>query len=315
MAHPNSRQTLIDYALRALGDDVIEINVSEDQLEDRLDDALEFFQEFHFDGTEKVYLKHQVTGTQITVGDTTSFVVGETVTGQTSGATFAIKSIGSGTLFVTRRVTGTLQVGETLIGSESAASTTVVTVTLGDIENGYLPINDLIIGVANVLPLQQESNSGFNMFDVRYQMMLNDMYALTNTSMIYYVQVQTHLEMINHFLMPKISFQYNRNQDKLFLNVDWEKINIGDYLIVECFRILDPEDYVKVYNDKELKRYFTALVKLQWGNNLKKFEGMQLPGGVTMNGQQIYNEARVEVKEIEQDIIDSHQLPVQFLVG
>ncbi len=314
-----SRQALIDYCLRQLGQDVIEINISEDQIEDRVDDALQFFQQYHFDGTEKVYLKHQVTGSQVVLsaGDASLFQVGETVTGNTSLCSFKVELIGGTNILYTKSFHGNSPtLGETLTGSNSLATATAGAVTLGDTENRWIPLTDSIIAVVNILPFTSGGSTNINMFDIRYQMMLNDMFALTNIQMTYYTQVQTHLSMINHFLNPQTSFQFNRHQNRLVLNVDWdEKVLIGDYLIVECFVILDPDTYTDVYNDRMLKKYLTALLKIQWGNNLKKFEGMQLPGGVTMNGQKIYEEGMMERDKIEQEIEDGHQLPTDFLVG
>jgi hypothetical protein len=322
-----SRAALIDYALRALGEDVVEINVSEDQCSDRLDEALEWFRDYHSDGVEKVYLKHQITGTKINLGtgDATLFGVGETITAGTSGVTFVLHSATDSTQLVTKRLDGTLTPGEALVGATTGAiasvgsigSPAVADVVLGDFDQKSIPVTDAIIGVNRILAFTGNNSSGdWGMFDVRYQIMLNDMFSLTNVNMLYYTQVQSHLSMINFLLTPDTSIQFNRHQDRLFLNFDWNtKVSIGQYVIVEAWAILDPEQWVEVYNDRILKEYYIALLKRQWGNNLKKFEGMQLPGGVTLNGQKIYDEAMVEIEEIRNRIVNSHQLPVDFMVG
>jgi len=321
-----SRAALIDYALRALGEDVVEINVSEDQCNDRLDEALEWFRDYHSDGVEKVYLKHQVTGSEVTLGsgDASLFVVGETVTAGTSGTAFILAAVGGTTKLITRTLGGTLLPNEVLTGSQSAQTATVAAtgspatavVTVGDVEQRSIPVTDAIIGVNRILPISFENTGDWNMFDVRYQIMLNDMFSLTNVNMLYYTQVQSHLAMINHFLKPDTTFQFNRHQNRLYLNADWTgKMNIGTWLVVEAWAILDPETWVEVYNDRILKEFYIALVKRQWGNNLKKFEGMQLPGGVTLNGQKIYDEAMSELEEIKARMVNSHQLPVDFMVG
>lgn len=314
-----TRQQLIDYCLRNLGQDVIEINVSEDQLEDRCDEALEYFQEYHFDGTEKLYFKHLITGSSVDVSSPSGdFIAGETVTGNTSGASCVVYSFANNTL-VTRAFSGVLVNGETLVGSQSGVTATVAgTPVIGDTQNRYIDLPDSILTVNNVLPFSSThgSGTGFDMFDVRYQMMLNDMYALTNVSMHYYVQTMTHLAQINHFISPNTSFEFTRSQGRLFIRADWDsKIDIGSYIVIEAYAILDPEDWPKIYDNRMLKRYLTALIKLQWGNNLKKFEGMQLPGGVTMNGQKIFDEASEEKKAIEAEIQEGFQLPVDFYVG
>lgn len=321
-----SRAALIDYALRALGEDVVEINVSEDQCSDRLDEALEWFRDYHSDGVEKVYLKHQVTGTKITItsGNAASFTIGETVTGVGSGVSFILAGVEDTNVLVTKVLGGTLTPGETLTGVQSGASATVAStgspavanVVLGDIEQKSIPMTDSIIGVNRVLPIVYENSGDWKMFDVRYQIMLNDMFSLTNVNMLYYTQVQSHLAMINHFLSPETSIQFNRHQNRLFLNADWgHKLGMNTWLVVEAWAILDPEEWTAVYNDRILKEFYIALLKRQWGNNLKKFEGMQLPGGVTLNGQTIYNEAMAEIEEIKQRMVNSHQLPVDFMVG
>jgi len=322
-----SREALTEYALRALGEDVVEVNVSEDQASDRLDEALEWFRDYHSEGVERMFLKHQVVGTQITVssGNADLFTPGETVITSPSGVSFSFMAAIGTNVMHTKLLGGTLAVGETLTGQTSGTVATVAStgspavaaVTVGDFENRWIPLTDAIIGVNNVLPLNQNySGADFNMFDVRYQIMLNDMFSLTNINMLYYTQVQSHLSMINHFIRPETTFQFNRHQNRLFLNYDWDKkVGIGDWIIVDCYAMLDPTTWTDVYNDRILKEYYIALLKRQWGNNLKKFEGMQLPGGVTLNGQQIYTEAVAEIEEIRQRFVNSHQLPVDFLVG
>lgn len=323
MAHPATRQQLIDWALRNLGDDVIEINVSDEQLEDRLDEALEYFWQFHYDGQEKIYLKHQVVASSVNLttasGDT--FTLGETIE-SSSGGIFKLVSVSDDkfTLYFTRW-SGTLAPDDTITGLTSAAIATLTSnaedIVSGDIQNGWIPVDDNIHGINRVIPFNQSwSGSQFNMFDVRYQLMLNDMYSLTNVSMLYYTQVQSHLTMINFFLNPETTFQFSRYQGRLHLNIDWvERVRIGDWLIIEAQGVLDPDTWTKVYNDRMLKEYYTALVKKQWGNNLKKFEGMQMPGGVTFNGQKIFDEAVEEIKELKAEFQSTYQLPVDFLIG
>jgi len=320
---PNSRASITAYALRALGDDVVEVNVSEDQLDDRLDEALSWFRDYHSDGVEKVYFKHQVTcsSVKITTANAESFSGQEIITGGTSGVQFVFESAPDANTIWTRKIGGTLVPGETLTGGTSGTVATLTSlpaeIVIGDIEKGYLPLNDAIISVVRVLPLNQNySGANFNMFDVRYQIMLNDMFSLTNINMLYYTQVQSHLSMINFLLTPEITYQFNRHKNQLQLNVDWQyKVNAGDWMIVETWSILDPENWTKVYNDRWLKEMFIALIKRQWGNNLKKFEGMQLPGGVMLNGQKIFDEATAEIENLKQRVIYDYQEPVDFLIG
>jgi hypothetical protein len=319
----SSRQGLIDYCLRRLGFPVIEINVDDDQVEDRIDDALQYFQEFHFDGVERVYLQHQVTGATLkfTGLSAPSFTVGELLVGATSGASCNVVSI-NGTTLTVSDVSGTFTASETVTGETSGFSRTLASTTFytpGDIENGYVSIPDTVIGVIRVLPVNGPSsgmNNANNMFDVVYQFRMNDMYNLLSADMIYYTQMKQYLSMLDMLLVGDRSFAYNRKTDKLEIHCNWRDVfQPGDFIIVECYRIVDPNTYTQVYDDRFLKEYATALIKKQWGINMKKFGGMQLPGGIVMNGQQVYDEAVEEIRLIQQDMQLSSELPVDFMVG
>lgn len=247
MANPSTRQQLIDYCLRQLGHPVLEINVDDDQLEDRVDEAIQFYREYHFDAVEKVYLSHRITA--------------------------------------------------------------------DDITNKYIQLNDLITGVERVLPFSSTTR-GIDLFDVRYQILLNDLYSIQSSDLIYYTQVKTQLNLINDLLVGQKPVRFNRHQNRLFIDMSWgTDVQVDDYIVVECYRVLDPNTFTDVYNDMYLKMYTTALFKKQWGTNLKKFEGVQLPGGVTLNGQKIYDEAVQELEDIRKSVQTDFQLPVDFFVG
>ena len=319
----SSRQGLIDYCLRRLGFPVIEINVDEDQVSDRIDDALQYFQEYHFDGVERVYLTHQVGTADLKFSglSSPSFELEETLTGATSGATCKLFSL-NGTNAKISNVKGTFVAGETVTGSVSGFSRALANTnfyTAGDIQNGYIPIPDSVIGVIRVLPVNGPSsgmNNRNNMFDIIYQFRLNDMYNLLSADMIYYTQVQQHLSMLDMLLVGDRSIRYNRKMDKMYIDINWEEVfDPGDYVIIECYRILDPTTYTQVYDDMFLKRYATALIKRQWGENMKKFGGIQLPGGVILNGKEIYDEAVEEIATIENEMQLKSELPVDFMVG
>jgi hypothetical protein len=247
MAKVTSREGLRDYCLRRLGSPVLEINVDDDQVEDRIDDAFQFYREYHYDAIERVYLKHQITQT--------------------------------------------------------------------DKDNQYISVPDTVVGVQEIFPFTNKSD-GLNLFSLKYQIMINDLYSLMSTDLIYYYTVKREIELINQLLVGQKPIRFNRHMNRLFIDMDWgADVAVGEYLLVDCYRILDPETYRDVYDDRFLKMYTTALIKRQWGDNLKKFSGMQLPGGVTLNGETIYNEAMVEIKQIEDDIQSSFQLPVDFFTG
>ena len=326
MSAPSTRQQLIDYCLRKLGHPVIEINIDDDQLSDRLDDALQYYQDYHYDGVERIYLKHKVTGSEVIINDTTAaqFEQGDIITGQTSGAKATVTQYSSvtgatssyGSSVVIQGVLGTFTTGETIIGSKSNHSSTVASFTLGDIDKGYIDLDDSIIGVVRICPFSA-TNTGLDyMFDLRYQLRLNDLFDLLSTSIIYYQQVKAHLDMIDMLLVGEKSFRFARHQNRLHIDMRWgSDVRLGEHIMVECWKILDPNAWTDVYNDRFLKRYATALIKQQWGNNLKKFEGIQMPGGVTLNGQKIFDEAVTEIEELEVEMRDSYIEPPRFMLG
>ena len=246
MANPASRQDLIDYALRKLGAPVLEINIDDDQIEDRVDEALQKYRDFHMEGQQRAYIPVQITQTDIT--------------------------------------------------------------------NGYVTLTDNIIYVTRVLPITNAWSS-INMFSMKYQMYLNDFYALYRSqSLDYYVQMQQYLSNIDSLLNGVQTIQYQRHGNKLRVEMDWaDKLQAGQYMIIECYVSL--EDTPEMWNDSWLKRYTTALIKQQWGQNLSKFDGVQLPGGVTINSTQILEQANQEIEALEQSLRDSYELPADFLVG
>lgn len=317
MANPSTRQELIDYCLRKLGHPVLEINIDDDQIEDRIDEAFQFYREFHYDSIELVYLSEKITAStlQITGVNAASFINGEKITGVTSGATATIVSNISANRMSVKNVTGTFSTGETFSGGTSSVSAVLSSLTLGNFDNKYLSLNDNITGVVKIMPFSSKTR-GIDMFDVRYQILLNDLYSLQSTDIIYYSQVKTQLNLINDILVGQKPTRFNRHQNRLYIDMDWNTdVEIGDYLVVEAYRILDPSTFTDVYNDYFLKRYATALLKQQWGVNLKKFEGVQLPGGVTLNGQKIFDEATEELKDLKDEAEKTYQLPIDMFVG
>lgn len=322
MATVSSRETLKDYCLRRLGHPVIEINIDDDQVEDRIDDALQFYREYHFDGTEEIYLKTQVTPSNLVIsgnvvtGNANAFVAGDIIVGATSGATTKFHRVSTANTILVYSTSETdFQVGETITGSLSGATDTVTSLTKGSYDNKYFEISDAVIGIKRVLPFYNKA-SGISIFDIRYQMIVQDLYNLMSVDMIHYSMVKTHLEMINMLLVGQKPIRYNRHMNRLYVDMNWDDNSIlGDYLIAECYRILDPDTFTDVYDDMFLKRYATALIKRQWGENLKKFQGVTLPGGVILNGQQIYDEAVAEITKIEEEIQIRFELPVDFFTG
>ena len=280
MAQPSSREGLIDYAKRQLGYPVLEINVADEQFSDLLDDAIQVYQERHYDGIARMYLKYKITQDDIDRG-------------QARG--------GNSTLGITTTTT----------------TSTVGLSTTFDLEenNNYIQMPPSVIGVNNIIKVRSDTVYD-GLFNIRYQLFLNDLYAFGSIDLLQYAMVQTKLEDITFLLNPDVRYRFNIRQDRLYIDVDWAAaVKLGDYFVIDCFRILDPEDFTKVYNDQFLKRYFTALCKRQWGQNLIKFQGVQLPGGVQLNGRQIYDDGVKEIDELRAKMSSDYEMPPLDMIG
>jgi hypothetical protein len=322
MARPSTRQELIDYCLRQLGHPVVEVNVDDDQVQDRIDEALQYYQDYHYDGVERIYLNQQVTASRVTLTSSVAgtFSLGEEVVGQTSGlratVTNELRTTSTGTTLLVKGMEVGFTTGETIVGQNSQATAVVASTNQGIVDKKYLEVSDAVIGVVRILPFSAVSTGEGYMWDVRYQLRLNDMFDLLSTSLIYYQQVKQHLSMIDDLLVGSKSFRYQRHQNRIFVDMNWStEVTVGEFMIVEAYRILDPGTWTDVYNDRFLKRYATALIKRQWGVNLKKFEGIQMPGGVTLNGQKIYDEAVSEIDQLENEAQSTYVEPPNFMVG
>ena len=279
MAQPTSREGLIDYAKRQLGFPVLEINVADEQFQDLLDDAIQIYQERHYDGIARMYLKYKITQDDIDRGQARG---GNTTLGITT--TTATSTVGLSTTF--------------------------------DLEenNNYIQMPPSVIGVNQIFKVRSDTVYD-GLFNIRYQLFLNDLYAFGSIDLLQYAMVQTKLEDITFLLNPDVRYRFNIRQDRLYIDVDWAQINKDDYFVIDCFRILDPDDFTKVYNDQFLKRYFTALCKRQWGQNLIKFQGVQLPGGIQLNGRQIYDDGVAELAEIRAKMASDYEMPPLDMIG
>jgi hypothetical protein len=316
----SSREGLKQYALRDLGAPVLEINVDDDQLEDRLDEALDYWRLYHYEGIEQIYLKQQIRASEIVLTTSTAanFNLTERITGATSGATAEVcresSRVSTGTLLLVRNITGTFTAGESIQGASSGTSATTVSITLREYDNRYVEIPDYVWGVTKILSAGQASSSK-NIFDLQYQLRLNDLYDLTSTSLIYYKTVMSHLALLDLELNGHQGFRFNRLNNRLYLDANWATdFILGDYIIVQSYRAMDPTTWSKVYNEPWLKHYVSALFKKQWATNLKKFSGIQLPGGVTLDGDKLYAEATTEIKELEDDL-QNKSAPLDFFLG
>lgn len=247
MAVPSSRAEFKEYCLRKLGKPVIEINVDDDQVEDRIDEALKYYWDFHFDGSDKVYYKHQI--------------------------------------------------------------------TQEDIDNKYITLPENILGAVSVFSIGDPAVSSNDLFSIRYQIALNDLYTLTSVSMVPYYMTMEHLALVQEMIVGRQAIRYARHKDRLYIDTDWTTYKIGSFLLVEAYEVVDPDTWTDAWGDRFLAKYATALIKRQWGSNLTKFTGMQLPGGIQFNGEKIYDDAVAEIEKIEEDMILNNSLPVMDMIG
>jgi hypothetical protein len=246
MAQPTTRDTFKEWCLRKLGKPVIEINVDPDQIDDRVDEALSYYWDYHFDGAERTFLKHQITA--------------------------------------------------------------------NNVSDGYVTVPENIIGVINLFDIG-DSLSTNNLFNIRYQFALNEVYDLSNYSLSNYYIAMQHIQFLEEMLVGKQPIRYNRHINKLYIDFDWEKVSVGQYIVADAYNIVDPNTYTDVWKDRWLQNYATTLIKEQWGGNLTKFSNMQLPGGVAFNGEQILSDAREERRKLEEEMIVSFSLPVHDIMG
>ena len=268
MASPNTRTTFKEYCLRSLGKPVIDINVDDEQVDDRIDEAVQYFCQYHSDGVERMYLKYEVTAADITrmTADTAESVTENSVT------------------------------------------------TTWKQGNNFLIVPETVISVVNVFPLSDRAN--LNMFDVRYQLRLNDLYDFSSTSIVHYEMTMRHLDFLDHILIGEKPVAFNMHNNRLYIGMDWANdVQPGEFIIVECYRKLDPTTYTDIYDDMFLKRYTTALIKQQWGANLSKFQGVTMLGGVSMNGAEIYSQALSEKNKLEEEIRSTFEAPISYMIG
>ena len=279
-----------------------------------------------------MYNIHQITGSTVKIISGTGFTDGETITGGTSNATATVVSANSTIItfkshndtngISNNDVTSSFSNAETITGSSSGtaavADTDASLVTFGDMDNHYITLNDSIIGVTGIFDIQDTGGGQLSssMFSFRYQFHLNEMPYLTATSIINYKMSMQHLQLLNDMFVGKKPLRFNRHQNRLYIDLDWENdLEVDEYLVVEAYRIIDPTAFADVYNDMFLKRYITALFKRQWGANLIKYEGVQLPGGTTLNGRTLFEEANQELRDTEEQASLKYELPVDFMVG
>ena len=283
MASPSNRTEFVNYCKRQLGAPVLEINIADEQVEDVIDDAVQYFQERHFDGVAQAYLKYKITQDDIDRGRASM----ETNKKQT----------GITTTTATADIAGT-------------------DTTFSYYENSnFLQIPPAVIGVTKIYHFDGTNTMTNNMFSVKYQMFLNDIYYWGSTELLTYAMTKTYLEDINFLLTTEKQIRFNKRMDRLYLDIDWGSVSKDDWLVIDCFSQLNPDDYGRVWNDSFLKKYTTALLKRQWGQNLLKFQGVKLPGGVELNGRQIYDDAEKDLEIIREQMSNTYELPPLDMIG
>tara|TARA_R110002020_G_scaffold69974_4_gene181804 strand:+ start:523 stop:1368 length:846 start_codon:yes stop_codon:yes gene_type:complete len=281
MAKPSTRQGLIDYCLRQLGAPVLEINVADEQIDDLVDDTIQYFNERHYDGVEKMYLKYKITQDDIDRG----------------------------------RATGTTGVGIVTTTGTSTNISGVGTITSNFYENSnFIQVPDSVIGIEKVFKFDTSSISS-GMFSIKYQLFLNDLYYFSSIDLLSYSMTKSYLEDIDFLLTTDKQVRFNKRQDRLYLDIDWGEKTKDTFLVLECYRALDPESFSQVYNDTFVKKYLTALLKKQWGQNLIKFQGVKLPGGIELNGRAIFEDGQRELEDIKQKMSSEYELPPLDCIG
>ena len=285
MAKPASREELTNYCLRQLGEPVVEINVADEQIEDLIDDGIQYFQERHFDGVERMYLKYKLTEDDINRGQATN----ETGSSNTLG------------------ITTTSGISTTVSGMSTMTNSFYET-------SNFIQVPDSVIGVEKVFKFDSSTISG-GMFSIKYQLFLNDLYKFNSVDLLQYSMTKTYLEDIDFLLTTDKQLRFNKRQGRLYIDMDWGSETKDTYLIIDCYRILDPNTFTNVYNDSFLKKYVTALIKRQWGQNLLKFRGTRLPGGVELNGRELYEDAQRDLDDIKQRMIQEYELPPYDFIG
>ena len=279
MAKPSTRQGLIDYCLRQLGAPVLEINVDDDQIDDLVDDAIQYFNERHFDGVEKMYLKYKITEYDVNRG----------------------------------KAKGTAGVGIVTTTANTSIVGTATTFSFYETSN-YIQVPDSVIGIEKIFKFDSSSISG-GMFSIKYQLFLNDLYYFNSVELLQYAMTKTYLEDIDFLLTPDKQIRFNKRQDRLYLDIDWGSQPAGEFIVIECYRALDPASFTQIYNDSWMKQYLTALIKRQWGRNLSKFRGVKLPGGIELNGGEILQQAESEIADIKGRMMSEYELPPLDFIG
>lgn len=325
MALPTSRSEYRDYIMRKLGFPVIDLNLDDDQIDDRIDDALQYWWDYHFDGTEKMYYRHVVTASN-RQGAIYSVTVANGGIGYSNGSSLTFTRQGGSVGFnaeatISTNANGTITgVNITTPGTHYSIAPSISVAggsgaNLQPVLGGFVPLPENIVGAINIFPLGGLSVSTNDIFNIKYQIALNDLYTLTAQSMVPYYMAMQHISLLEELLVGKQPLRYNRHRNRIELDMDWAKVTDGMILVIEAYQIIDPADFPNVWKDRWLLKYGAALLKKQWAQNLIKFRQMSLPGNVLFNARELYDDAEREIEKLESEMINTYSLPVSDMVG
>lgn len=322
MAIPRTREEAKQYCFRRLGHPVINIDVDDRQVEDRIDDAIAMFQEYHYDGTVPVILKHKITATTLTFSapPSTAFQRGETIIGSVSNARGIVYDAPTANTLRIRTVSGNFQPNENVVGSATGGVATIPVgasnVVIGDIDRRGFLLEDTMMSVTNVYLGNELLGGSSDVLSLKYQSLVGTISDIGRLDLVDYNIVRNHLALVDNMINGLTRFRFSRMTNAIQLDIDWSDIRPDQYIVIEGVQVLDmannPESWWSIW----FVNYLTALIKQQWGANLKsKFQGMQLPGGATVDGQTLYNEASSEIQRLEQQAAKEFQEPPRFFLG
>jgi hypothetical protein len=335
MAQPTNKSEFREYCLRKLGKPVIEINVDQDQADDRIDEALSYYQDYHFDGVEKTYVKYRVLNSYVEFAtlEEGDFVVGEVISEYednttadataTATATIVAIDVTNKRVFFKKPTFGDFDATKFVSspafaakhGTAASNRRAITTAFKGTYELRYIPVPENIIGAINVFTPESNATFGNGIFNAKYQYVLHNLHDINMGPLINFQMSMQHMQLIEELLVGKVPMRYNRHQDKISLDMDWDNLTVGTYIVVEAYQVVDPQTFSDVWKDRWLQNYATAKIKYQWGSNITKFAGLTLPGNIQFNGEQILNDAREEIQRLEEEIINSYSLPASDMIG
>jgi hypothetical protein len=321
MSLPATREEFKYYCLRKLGWPVIDINLEEEQVEDRIDEALKYYADYHFDGSDPIYYKHRITANNFPdrinnltiVSGGTGYANGEALVfseGYEANASITTNANGTITAITLADNGHGFRMVPDITITTGAGTGASITAELG----GFISVPENIIGAVRIFDLS-DSIATNSMFSIQYQIAMNDLYTMSAYSMIPYYMTRLQLETIKELLVGHQPIRFSRHRNRVYVDMNWDRFKVGDFIIVEGYQTVDPTEYTDVWSDRWLAKYTTALIKKNWGEAISKFKGMQLPGGVEFNGREILMDAVAEIAKLEEEMIYTYSIPNSIMIG